>query len=514
MAVTTLQAAVRGWRTRQVHGPRLRAIKKQAREEWFLTQLTLLQSYARGWLVRQTCMSALRQRRIRRSKFRDAVTVVQVHSRGYLVRKKYRGRLQILEKERKKRKQRMESVLTLLQANCRGYLVRNECKPKLKWFKEQRESRRVKFEAGVVRFQAVCRGYHIRNHNLTRMKRQILQEHQRQTKSREITAIPSSTEAPPITANVPPISTMTPANVSPKKPKLTLLRRLQSALKTLHISSSCPPTPSPPAPRDSNIHSSTPTLPTHIAFPPSEDESAATLTKVTSAPHLFQDHKTETLESCRREALRGQICVDQEEESLGEEDTLLRTEERALEEVMRSREEEVAIAQLARERMASIFTTEEITRMAERKKNRATYQKELECAASPLLPAAWVGVIEERLAWWKANHTPRKEGNVYTPRRRPRQSPLTDHQRPRSKPHPLTRAELLAASQLGTSLEDVVHVVLYSCCHSVDLKSLQLCPSVKAVTLVDCGVEVLSGLQGSPSILQLNLKVYGMGAPS
>lgn len=629
---------MRGWLARKLHAPRLKAFREE-QEKRRTCLIVVLQAYARGWLVRQACAYALSELTAKRTKFRRTVVLLQAHARGYLVRMQYCERLQELEGKRKREGEKMEGVATALQANCRGYLVRKENRPKLARLSHKRKAKRILFETSVVRVQANCRGYLTRKAN----ERRKLQKQQQQ--QLEEPTIPS--------ANTISYSSTNPNNgtspdSSPSKPKFTLMRRLQSALKVLRPSAT---SPSPPRPlsspstsiptlaatptasnkhsnRQSDLSSSTPTLPTSSPSPHSsghrtqgqavfakdrtqeqvliaknqakrEDpigmEEETTVGKVT--PLLHQRHAPEPSHTAMCEAttrhtpestptpmwgattrrtpestptamwgattrhtpestptagsttrhtpeskptaattpestptakcgatiserrpLRvgrasGGVEVDKRELSTElvsdlaqEEDSemLLAAEAKALQEVVRSREEELAVAQLARERMSSIFSEEEIRNMAERQRKRASYQLELDHASSPLLPMAWLGLVEDRLIRWKANHTPRRKEHHADDKQ-------SSENVSKAVPGtcPLSKAQMLAASQKGTPLEQVVQVVVYRSRKPVDLNCLQQCPKLRTATLVKCGLETLARLQetAAPILVELNVPV-------
>ena len=179
-------------------------------------------------------------------------------------------------------------------------------------------------------------------------------------------------------------------------------------------------------------------------------------------------------------------------------------EEKALHQVVKGRREELAVAQLARERMSAIFSAEEITMMAERQRARASYQKELEHASSPLLPKAWLGIIQDRLEDWKATHKPTLK--------KQRSEPTSQDYQVKSKSEgsqPLTPAQLLAGSRQGTGLEEVVQVVVYRNRHAVQLDSLRQCPNLRTATLVKCGLEIVTPINPThcPHLTELGMPV-------
>lgn len=544
IAATTLQAGVRGWLTRKRHTPTLKAMRqrKQAKLAW---QLTLFQARAKGCLMRQTCSHTLQQLRERRERFKAAVIVAQAHSRGYLVRNEYGAKMNKLRAERIEKKEWLNAVVSSLQASCRGYLVRKTSKPELDKVCQQRKEKRVKFEAGVVQIQACCRGYLIRTLHAQRMREQHT-ERQRRKQLQQVRTLPDDSVAPRIppasstrtvqtaaSCNTPPRqpratpccpeatsgqehtiqchSDSNSPNSSPGKPKLTLLRRLQSALKTLHSSSLPPSSPNTTPHMHSDLSSSTPTLPS----PPRSSSTGQqdSETKVTSAPPLLQKARN-TPKSSLSETTAAKSVKSLEEDDVEleaympaeeQEAISLAAEEKALQEVVRSREEEIAVAQLARERMSTIFSEDEIKIMAERQRKRSSYQKELEYAATPLLPRALVGLVEDRLTHWKANYTSRKNKTL-------RRQQTSENQCAKATPCdscPLSTAQLLAASSKGSSLEEVEQVIVYGCRHAVDLSSLKQCSHLRSATLVKCGLDSLAGLQGStaPNLVELNVPV-------
>ena len=168
---------------------------------------------------------------------------------------------------------------------------------------------------------------------------------------------------------------------------------------------------------------------------------------------------------------------------------------------MRSREEELAVAQLARERMSTIFSVEEVQLMAERQRKRGSYQLELESACSPLLPVAWLGLVEERLDWWKQKHTLSKKRSQ---RRQPADQGPDCHTAATAG----SGGQLISTAQL-LAAEEVVQVVLYRSRRPLDLTSLQHCPNLRTLSLSKCGLEVLAGLpsQHCPLLMELSAQV-------
>ena len=535
-------------------------------------------------------------------------------------------RLQELQERRARERERakadeLDRVVTLLQAASRGCLMRRASRAKVD---QQR-----RFEASVVWIQACCRGHLMRRahkaalrENQCRRKRAVT-EHQKMKLSVMVTSpdvvakptSPYTTPTPPVSATIArPTSTYTIPAVSvtavsdavakptstytlptsPNKPKLTLVRRLQSALKALephlpsspslptHLISSATLDLASGSPPSLSLHthltdSATPTLElasrSHPVSPPIEHREDNTVDKVSSAPHLLKGETrgdVERVEPAQRSTTGGKKLAgsgdllaggdDQEGEGLGERgdsggmevavqrakgccrselvlegqrkagvcgDTMdttvdasessssgemreLVAEEKALQEVVRSRVEELAVAQLARERMSTIFGEEEIKMMAERQRARTTYHNELEHAASPLLPKAWLGLIEDRVDRWKESHTSWKKKSRPAAQRADR-SPqdYRTGKASHAECQPLTKGQLLAASNKGTALEDVVQVVVYQSRYVIDLSSLQQCPKLRSATLVRCGLEsVTNRIQNyCPQLMELNLPV-------
>lgn len=480
-AATSLQARVRGWLARRHHTPLLQAARerKQAMLSW---QLTLFQARARGYLVR----TASQQLREEKEKFCNGVRSAQSCMRGYLVRREYGTKLRELRREREEKKW-LNAMVVSLQAACRGYLVRQMRLSELL-------ERRARFEADVVRMQACCRGYLTRKLYLPRIREKCKERKDHLKQARQL----ASNRTSPKAAKTPPSTGVT----SPNKPKLTLLRRLQSALKALHPSSSQSSTPAAPK-LTCDLSSSYPSLPS--PSPPQKQRTSGEECglKASSAPPLLHASRQDA-GMAPSDSQHGTGEADMEVSGEEKEMQLLVAEEKALQEVVRSREEEMAVAQLARERMSTIFSADEIRLMAEQQRKRSTYRKELEHAATPLSTRALLGLVEDRLLHWRANYASKPLRKLF-----PCEKQVLDY--PRSSPpksRPLSRAQLLAASPKGTSLEEVEQVVLYGCRHPLQLASLAQCPQLKTASLVKCGLESLVGLQQSaPLLKELNVPV-------
>ncbi len=199
--------------------------------------------------------------------------------------------------------------------------------------------------------------------------------------------------------------------------------------------------------------------------------------------------------------------------SKGEESSVrakaIEAEEKALQEILQSRQEEMGVAQQARERMAGLMTStlDHMTlRAARLHGDRAVYQKELDYSCSPLLGSAWLGVVEERMAAWQDSHTHTHTHNKKVT------SGMTMSEFKTTPPtsRPLTKAVLLGASPPGTALSEVVGVAVYRSRVPVDLSScLQQCPQLRTITLTKSGVEtlVLPGGGDSPHLTELNMPV-------
>ena len=219
--------------------------------------------------------------------------------------------------------------------------------------------------------------------------------------------------------------------------------------------------------------------------------------------------KVEATHTSRKKVEAADVCKEGEETERSESSSLA-AEEKALQELVRSREEELAVAQLARERMSTIFSAEEIQQMAERQRKRGSYLQELESACSPLLPAVWLGLVEERLNEWKQSHahkiTPTPRRTAAEQRQMVAESQLASTG---SGKQPLSKAQLLAASRRGTGLDEVAQVVLYRSRQALDLSSLQQCPNLRTITLSKCGLDVLMGISAHhcPRLVELSAPV-------
>ena len=77
------------------------------------------------------------------------------------------------------------------------------------------------------------------------------------------------------------------------------------------------------------------------------------------------------------------------------------TELQSMVALRKSRSKEQITADLSRTRMSQMFTSDQISDMAEAVRKGETYATRIEHAASPLSPSAWAGLVEERLKAWK-----------------------------------------------------------------------------------------------------------------
>ena len=200
----------------------------------------------------------------------------------------------------------------------------------------------------------------------------------------------------------------------------------------------------------------------------------------------------------------------------------------ALKILRESREREERVAHMSRVRMSSLITEEEIQKVgcgtsvciaqtvctltltcsalqvASQKRAHATYHQELEFTCLPLSPAAWLGLVTERLNHWKARHQPWVMPTHIQP-------PLHTQPPPHSHtPHTakgLTNAQLVAASPKDTPLDRVAQVVVYRSRTPVDLNSLGKCPQLTSLSLTKCGLVSLSKLEGCPQLLEVTVQV-------
>lgn len=167
--------------------------------------------------------------------------------------------------------------------------------------------------------------------------------------------------------------------------------------------------------------------------------------------------------------------------------------------------------------------------VAKRKRSHSTYRQELEHACTPLLPHAWLGVIEERMEQWRKQHkrwkrpvntqrltpnllkkrplsstSPKKQLHSKSCYSHPNPSILTSkasssdalrslslsptNSQNHSTCRSLSDAQLLAASPRGTSLEETACVMLYRSRGDVNIPDIgRRCPSVSTLSLTKCG---------------------------
>ena len=193
--------------------------------------------------------------------------------------------------------------------------------------------------------------------------------------------------------------------------------------------------------------------------------------------------------------------------------------------------------------------------IAKRKRSHSTYRQELEHACTPLLPHAWLGVIEERMMEWKKKHkkwSPPSNTQRETPNLLERTAPISTFSAPSglqsrssaahfdgnvnsaigSKPSlhsvslsptgsqlhsaakALSEAQLLAASPRGTKLEEVACVMLYRSRGEVDVPDIgRRCPRVSTLSLTKCGAMRMVETGGKEvggvweELMELNLQV-------
>ena len=190
--------------------------------------------------------------------------------------------------------------------------------------------------------------------------------------------------------------------------------------------------------------------------------------------------------------------------------------------------------------------------VAKRKRSHSTYHQELEHACTPLLPHAWLGVIEERMEQWRVRHkrwkqpanlkrsTPnllqRGTQNSTSPSVRLKSKSCFSPSTPgfkattdtlhsvslsptKSSSHStsqsLSDAQLLAASPRGTRLEQVACVMLYRSRGDVDIPDIgRRCPHVSTLSLTKCGAMRMGVKEGEEvggaweDLVELNLQVH------
>ncbi len=574
--VTTLQAAVRGWLVRRAQAPVLRAARerKLRQREALGSLVTLLQAYARGWLVRQALAQSLQQQRERRARLWRGVLWAQAHIRGMLARRECRGKLEAL-RARRIELQKLQAIAVPLQANCRGYLVRLACREKLEKLKKWRlrlEGGVVRFQAHsrgyIIRTEYSPKLMERRKEREQQLcstssptsTHQSISATSAACSTSSITATPSKTIAiastsacstssitatpsktgSPLRTNA--IATTTACSTSsitatagrtdsPIRTSATAGRtdspiRPCSAISTV-ASASCTvatttsmayssPTGSPKRKltMERRLQSSLKALNSSV-FDTSDAIDTASITS-RSTRYYNSDLRTcsspSVLSAASERVFGGKEWDRSSLEEVSVEEAGVAAEAKALQEVVRSREEELAVAQLARERMSAIFSAEEIQLMAERQRKRGSYQLELESACSPLLPVAWLGLVEERMDWWKntrttsrtLKHRPAEQSHSHSPMENQPAGPTKGSGR-----QPISKAQMLAASRRGCKLKEVVQVVLYRTRHLLDLSSLQHCPNLRTLTLSNCGLEVMTGLpaQDCPLLVELTAQV-------
>ena len=167
--------------------------------------------------------------------------------------------------------------------------------------------------------------------------------------------------------------------------------------------------------------------------------------------------------------------------------------------------------------------------VAKRKRSHSTYRQELEHACTPLLPHAWLGVIEERMEQWRKQHkrwkqptniqrltpnllqnrplsstSPKKQLHSKSCYSHPNPSILSSkasstdalrsvslsptNSQSHSTCRSLSDAQLLAASPRGTRLEEVACVMLYRSRGDVNIPDIgRRCPRVSTLSLTKCG---------------------------
>ena len=167
--------------------------------------------------------------------------------------------------------------------------------------------------------------------------------------------------------------------------------------------------------------------------------------------------------------------------------------------------------------------------VAKRKRSHSTYRQELEHACTPLLPHAWLGVIEERMEQWRKKHkrwkqlkniqrqiphllqnrppsstSPKKQLHSKSCYSHPNPSILSSkasstdalhsvslsptNSQSHSTCRSLSDAQLLAASPRGTRLEETACVVLYRSRGDVSIPDIgRRCPRLSTLSLTKCG---------------------------
>ena len=561
LVVVQLQACARGWLVRQAVAHPL--WERRARRERLWKGVVWIQAHIRGLLVRRDCIDQLRTRRVRR-KLEALATPLQAHCRGYLVRKQCLQNLVAY----KKQKLRFEGGVVRFQAHSRGYIIRRKYSQKLRGKRMKQQSRQRPDPSTTDTHSGTI---YSPTHSDAAVATPVIPNPCNARTPVRVT-VASSNAASPLrsTTSVATHSSSADIPVSPCRTTATTPRHSESPIASItansegpveickHISMSARTTSAPTvgtaarttsaptagtaasttsAPTAGTAASTTsaPAVASSAMVPSSPTKRKLTVErrllsslKVLSASLTNTSDTTGTsrytpseLRTCSSPSLTVGVRNSEEkqvEEGAGREDEgedaavdeAVAAEAKALQEVVRSREEEKAVAQLARERMSAIFSAEEIQLIAERQRKRGSYQKELESACSPLLPVAWLGLVEERLEWWKQKHAQKNKRGLKKQPAEDSSAPMEAEQAPSPAVcghQSLSKAQLLAASRRGSKLEDVVQVVLYRSRHSPDLSSLQQCPKLRTITLSKCGLEVLTGLEHCPLLTEINAPV-------
>ena len=263
-AVVTLQACWRGHRVRKQYKEHLNAVRSHRLQERNRAA-GLVQSVWRGFFVRKIFGPQLEARRakrkelerkkaqqVERAKNRSAAKV-QAHWRGYQVRCMYGPILSALREKRIEERARRQAEIdrmyhhqaTVLQAIWKGHAIRKKYGPELNSRREERM--RAKFRKrhrAATNIQACWRGYSVRQ----RIKPQLLAVRSERNKSATVGQSVEGAQIEGIIRDPTHVlkgaqtqvtkNQETPSTVvgdskeqSPSRGKLTVMKRIQSALR-------------------------------------------------------------------------------------------------------------------------------------------------------------------------------------------------------------------------------------------------------------------------------------------
>eukprot|EP00731_Ephydatia_muelleri_P006345 Em0003g593a len=187
----------------------------------------------------------------------------------------------------------------------------------------------------------------------------------------------------------------------------------------------------------------------------------------------------------------------------------------AMASLQRVRKQEEGVADDLRDMMSRLVSKETLVSEARARRSKSSHAQELEHFSTLFSPQAWLGLVEERRVQWSKTHVPwrepsAKQGAGASSEAKERTGDCTKRTAVKSEARPLSDLQLLSASPPGTKPSEVVQVSVFRSQSPVDVTCLSRCPHLQTLTLTKCGISSPCGLSSCSQLVELNLQANAL----